>query len=389
MKKIALAIENFSKDGGGAEAYAVELASTLVDDGWEVHCFGEQWGGRPEAAIFHLIQIPQFFPSWLKMLLFALKHRRMVQKQHFDVVMGFGNTICMNVYQSHGGVHWYSTFRKAYAEKKTWTRFFKKILILLSPKHHIRHWIESAPFRQKQLPRLIAISEMIKRDMVSFYKVDSSLVTVIYNGIDVEKFNKGQSRKYRRPMRNKLGLSEQEIVFLFVSFELKKKGIEPLVNAARSLRQRYGDIFKILVVGRTPYPSLSRLIKRVSLEETVIFTGPYKSVREMYAAGDVFVLPTYYDACSLVVLEAMVSGIPPITTDANGIAGIIRNGENGIVLAHPPETHELAAAMESLLDKEKREHMAEAALKLGLQYTNKKNHVAMLEILNRTRARSN
>jgi len=76
VKKIALAIENFSKHKGGAESYAVSLASTLVESGWETHLFGKNWDGEPSAAIFHRITIPKLLPSWAKMLLFALKHSR-------------------------------------------------------------------------------------------------------------------------------------------------------------------------------------------------------------------------------------------------------------------------------------------------------------------------
>ncbi len=93
MKKIALAIENFSRYGGGAESYAVELAQSLIENGWDVHCYGELWGGEPNSAVFHHISIPKFLPTWMRMVLFALKHKKMVKKERFDVVLGFGNTI--------------------------------------------------------------------------------------------------------------------------------------------------------------------------------------------------------------------------------------------------------------------------------------------------------
>jgi len=53
MKKIVLAIENFSPFAGGAESYAVALASILVQNGWEVHLFGETWEGEPDYAVLH------------------------------------------------------------------------------------------------------------------------------------------------------------------------------------------------------------------------------------------------------------------------------------------------------------------------------------------------
>ena len=120
--------------------------TTLIENGWEVHLFGEAWDGEPKEAHFHEIHIPKFLPAWSKLLLFALKHKKMTANQDYDVVVGFGNTMYMNVYQSHGGVHQLSTARKVYSEKSAIKRILKRILILLSIKHWTRAWIEAASF---------------------------------------------------------------------------------------------------------------------------------------------------------------------------------------------------------------------------------------------------
>src|SRR3989339_585428 len=387
LKKIALAIENFDRFGGGAESYAVELSETLIKEGWEVHFFGERWGVEPKAVVFHPIRIPGYLPSWLKILLFALRHRRLVRRENFEVVLGFGNTICMNVYQSHGGVHWFSTFRKVYCEHNPVLRFFKRLTILLSLKQHVRNWIESAPFRTVPVPRIIAISDMIRRDYVKYYHVDEEhIIDLVYNGIDPDKFNVKLLSKYRQEVRNRYGISEDEIVFVFVSYDLKKKGIEPLVKAAGILKQGTALPFRILIVGGQPYPSLQRMVKKKGLTETIIFTGPSKAVPEIYAASDVFVLPTYYDACSLVVLEAMLCGLPAITTEYNGIAGILSDGKNSYVISHPPDGAELAARMQDLLCAERRIALSREAVQLGQLYTKSRNHNAMLKIINEVAA---
>ena len=85
-----------------SDLYAVQLANTLVADGWEVHLYGYGWDGVPAEAHFHrLARLPRWAPSTVRILYFALAHRRMVAKEDFQVIVGFGNTIVMNVYQSH------------------------------------------------------------------------------------------------------------------------------------------------------------------------------------------------------------------------------------------------------------------------------------------------
>jgi UDP-glucose:(heptosyl)LPS alpha-1,3-glucosyltransferase len=379
-RTIALAIEHFSPYKGGAESYAVSLASTLANNGWATHLYGLSWDGEPPAALFHKISVPRILPSWIKMILFAFQHKNMVKGKDFDVVLGFGNTIYMNVYQSHGGVHRFSTSRKVYSESNSVLRLLKRMLIVLSPKDKARHWIESAPFRIKPRPKIIAISEMVRDDMVSFYGVDKDAIELVYNGIDTERYNIGLRERLRGPLRESLGLKEHDIAFVFISYDLKKKGIAPLIDAVAQLRRSKVGRFKLLVVGEKPHPALSRRISDLGLEETVIFAGPTKSPREYYANCDVLVLPTFYDACSLVVMEAMACGLPAITTTANGASGIITHGKDGYTISHPPNSNELADAMKACFSQETLGCMSKEASLTGQRYSLKRNHLEMLRI---------
>ena len=381
MKKIAFAMEKFSRYAGGAESYAVSLAAFLIENGWEVHLFGETWDGEPETAVFHKIAIPKYLPASLKMVLFALKHKRAVQNQDFDVVMGFGNTLYMNVYQSHGGVHWLSTKRKVHSERRKVKRVIKRLIIVFSLKQWVRAWIESAPFRLDPRPRIVAISQMIKKDMESFFRVKGTEINVVYNGVDTSQYDQNLRLEFRGPLRRQLGIRADEVVFLFISYDLKKKGIEPLVKAVSLLIKMGNTNFKVMVIGGLPYKALLRQINALNIEDKILFTGPVRSTKEYYASSDVFVLPTYYDACSLVVIEAMASGLPSITTSSNGAAGIIADGKDGYVISHPPEPLALAIKMQLLLDDEKRQQMSREAFSTGRSYSEEKNHQEMIEIL--------
>jgi len=385
VKKIALAIENFSKHKGGAESYAVSLASTLAENGWETHLFGKNWDGEPRAAIFHRIKIPKLLPAWAKMILFALKHKKMVKSQRFDVILGFGNTIYMNVYQSHGGVHRFSTARKLYTEKNIFFRSIKRLLIVFSLKDKVRNWIESAPFRLDPKPKIIAISLMIKKDFTSFYHISEKEIKVIYNGIDTTKYTIDLKERLRGSIRQQLRITHNDIAFLFISYDLKKKGIVPLIEATAKLKELNFTNFKVVVVGERPYPLLLKRVKRLSLEDTVIFTGPTKAPEDYYANCDVLVLPTFYDACSLVVIEAMACGLPAITTSYNGAAGIITNEKDGYIIPHPPCSAELVEAMKALLVRERLKNMSMEASITGKKYSVKKNHHEMIRVFNELR----
>jgi UDP-glucose:(heptosyl)LPS alpha-1,3-glucosyltransferase len=378
--KIALAIENFSRHAGGAEAYAVGLAETLVQEGFDVHLYGHLWDGEPAGATFHRLRsLPKWIPPSVRLLDFALQHKRMTTTQRFDVILGFGNTLVMNVYQSHGGVHHISNIRKLQAVSNPLLRFLKKLALLSTPKYHTRACIESAPFRMKQRPVIIAISEMVRQDMADYFGINSDEIKLICNGIDYAKFSTPASEG-RNSLRKQWGF-DKEILFLFMAYDFRKKGVRYLVEAAGKLRQNIrAGAFGVVIVGGPPSLQIRRLVTRLDLEDTVVFHGPTTEPERFYHACDVFILPTFYDACSLVVLEAMAAGLPAITTVFNGAAGIITEGKDGLVLQDPRNTDEMGSAMQHFLDPNVL-HGASAAAKLtASNYTIERNHHQMIDV---------
>jgi len=258
----------------------------------------------------------------------------------------------------------------------------KRLFIVLSVKDKVRHWIESAPFRLKPRPRIIAISQMVREDMASFYRINREEIEVIYNGTDTKKHNLGLRERLRGSIRRQSGLNHDDVAFLFISYELKKKGIVPLIEATAQLRQVRVNNFKVLVVGKRPYSSLLKRLAELGLEDRVIFTGMTKTPEDYYANCDVLVLPTFYDACSLVVIEAMACGLPAITTIYNGAAGVITDGKDGYVISHPPAPKELADVMKALASQETLKKMSRQASLTGKRYSIENNHQEMIRIFN-------
>lgn len=379
-RSIALALEKFKRHSGGAESYALSLAETLIQRGWEVHLYAQEWDGFPEKAIFHRIPIIQYLPSWAQMLYFALMHKRMVQRENLDVVVGFGNTIFMNVYQSHGGVHRYSTRRKCFSIRNPLLRFLKRVLVFLSLKDKVRNWIESAPFREQPAPKIIAISQMVVDDFVSCYRVKPGDISLIYNGIDLAKFNPGIRAELRGELRKELNIADDQVMFLFLSYTLRKKGIFPLIEAAAILHARHKGKFKIVIVGKKPQQSVLGMVSKHGLSETLLFHGPTKNPLLYFANADVFVLPTYYDTCSLVTIEAMACGLPVITSECNGAAGIIDSGVDGHVIKHPPDSEELAQAMGVYFSHAKLQEMSQRATEKAQAYSLTANHEAVIKV---------
>ncbi len=139
---------------------------------------------------------------------------------------------------------------------------------------------------------------------------------------------------------------------------------------------RRGPIHLLVCGGGNSAPYL-RLARSLGIQDSVHFLGFYPDVRECYWSSDFFVQPTYYDPCSLVVLEALACGLPVITTEQNGAGELMTNDREGYVLTSPDAEGELIAALDGMTHDAKRSAMSTEARRLGRQQTFD-DHVARL-----------
>ena len=125
------------------------------------------------------------------------------------------------------------------------------------------------------------------------YGVPPGDIAVLPNGYSPAEFSAARVREHRAPMRAKLGYAEGDKVVIFVANELERKGFGPLLRAAASLND---PRLRLLAVGRLDGGRYADEIRRLGLTDRVHFAGPSGDVATFYAAADLFVLPTQYEA---------------------------------------------------------------------------------------------
>jgi UDP-glucose:(heptosyl)LPS alpha-1,3-glucosyltransferase len=351
--RFATAIPDFSRRKGGAERYLVDLCSRMSAQGFEVHVFAERWDEGRKGIQCHRVDTIAF-PRSLRLFLFAVRATRAIREGRYDVSLAVGNTLEADVLQPHGGVHRAWFWRSLNAYENPFLRMGKWLARMLSAKQWISGWIESAPYRMKALPEIVAISEMVKQDMLRWYRLAADRITVLYNGVDIERFHP-RNRQWREEVRKNHGIGD-EFLILFVSNNFRMKGLGYLIRALSQMRREEASPFKLLVLGRDRRSAYLRLAEREGLAREIVFAGSTDNPERYYGAADLLVHPTFYDACSLTVLEALASGLPVVTTAFNGAGGLLQQGEDGWVIENPRDADEIRMAIGYFLDQQNRQH---------------------------------
>src|SRR4029077_4693894 len=167
----------------------------------------------------------------------------------------------------------------------------------------------------------------------------------------------------RTAARAKWALSEAP-TYLLVANNFPLKGLEVALQAL-ALLGTAGSGIRLLIAGAGDIERYGKIAHCLGIASQVRFLGKVDPVEAAYAAADVALQPTHYDACSLSTIEGLASGLPTITTRRNGAIELITAEEQGILLDRSGDVAALADAMGRLLDPDLRRRMGGAARALG------------------------
>lgn len=150
------------------------------------------------------------------------------------------------------------------------------------------------------------------------------------------------------------------VTFIFTGRLIERKGIDLLMRAARELRIRKPDGWRVILAGSDPDDWAKNQVMKYELSDRVQFTGHLESdqLRAEMSRADVFVLPSRADTYAAVVHEAACLGLPLLISRHAGAAdALVSEGENGFVI-DPEVTSDFAEKMERLCDTNLRRRMA-------------------------------
>lgn len=345
--KIALLVKQFKRTGG-KERYVVELARSLSSQGHDVHVYAYSCDtSLVDGITFHQVTFRLSFSSILNTLSFIGETRKMLIGEVYDIIHSHERNYLHEFVTLHSltyceGIEKYPFFRglvQKYFSLRSWLYL----------------WLEK---KQMKSPWLVAVSKEVSRGVAKHYG-RSHQIRIIAPGVDTVFFDPAVLKDLRESTRLANKVEKNELAILLVGSAFQRKGVDRILPFLQGNR-------RLFVVGKGDnIAKYKALIRRMGLEQRVIFTGMIQDVRHYYALADVVVLPSRSEAFGMSVLEGMACGLPVIVSRNSGVSDLIEHNVNGLVMR---EDSELGLYFEQLAARKERVRLGDAARQTAVNY---------------------
>src|SRR6266542_295260 len=351
---------------GGAEAYLKRLARGVIEAGHKVQLIAtnewpeDQW---PLGPITRL--------RAASVVGFADELEQIRPQLDCDALLSLERVWSCDVYRAGDGVH-----RAWLARRRKFELPLKQFARALNRKHRDLLHLEQSLLASRKAGRVIVASQMVKNEIVDLYGYPADRIDIVHNGVPLDKFR--FDSELREKSREDLKLKPDQIALLFAGSGWERKG---LLFAIQAMALCKNTKIRLLVAGRGNEMLYKTKRLRFWREEPVQFLGEVADISRVYAAADIFILPTIYDPFSNACLEALACGLPVITTRSNGFSEIIEQGVHGSIVDFANNVAGLRDAIQFWSDPSRRAAARSANIERASQFDISKNIYETLAIL--------
>jgi len=364
--KIALIIERFNPQAGGAEKSTAQIARHLTQRGHEVTVITWWSPDELETAGYKIDAFTDKHKmGMVNIFRFSYWVRQHLAEGDYDASLSMTTAAAATVVEPRSGTIRETLDRNVAMRPSGWSRIAKRLLIYASPKSQLQLRLERKTLFDPMVKRIVAVSAYVADQLRRHYGQLPDIIDVIPNASDMPSFSSAQRSTWRQTVRQGFAIDSDTPTFLFAAHNPKLKGAVTVLRAVRRLKEQ-GQSGIVIIAGQLSY-ALQRQAAQWHIRDRIRFTGTTDKIAQLMCAADVTVHPTWYDPSSKVVIESLMMGVPAISTRFNGASEWIASEGAGVVLSDPSDDQALAQAMVQLADPAQRAastpangHMAQA-----------------------------
>lgn len=321
----------------------MQIAKEAHTRGHGIDIFCNDWQGEQPAGMsvtqFHI----KAFSNATETRRYHQRLQTELAKQHFDLVIGFNKMPGLDLYFAAD-----SCFaHKAYRERGWLYRQTSRSKVYLEFEH--------AVFGEQSKTEILELSDSERHHFIHFYGTNNKRFHPLPPGISRSRIMANNAGAIRSQTRSALGLTDDQPTLLALGSGFKTKGLDRSLNAVAALIRDGLPKLQLLVAGQDQPRGFIKQAKNLGIENHVHFLGGRDDVPELLQAADLLIHPAYKENCGIALLEAIIAGLPVVTTDVCGYAHFVDKANMGNVIKSPFDPKSLTAAIQATLAVERKE----------------------------------
>ena len=330
---------------GGVQRDMMKVAREMLQRGHTVKIFTLRWHAPDldEAGIEVEVMPVVGLTRHDQYDRFAEDVNNAIRAGHFDLVMGFNKMAGLDVYYAGDSCY----IEKANTQRSAWYR--------LLPRYRSFFAAEKAVFDVQSSTEILCISDVEVPRYRHYYRTAAERFHTLPPGIERDRIAPPNLAEARDEFRAELQITAEDLMLLFVGSGFKKKGLDRALLAVAALPLELRRHVKMYVIGRDKAAAFERMAMRLGLKDQITFYSEGRDdVPRFLFSADALLHPAYDEAAGMVIVEAMLAGLPALVTKDCGYAKYLSDYNAGIVLANPFSQLSLNEALVELLTSEER-----------------------------------
>lgn len=333
--KLALVLFNYFPYGG-LERDMLALAKVCVAHHHDVIIYTQSWQGKKPENI-PVVELPvRAFTNHGRAMAFVKKFQKKIGQEKIDCVIGFNKMPGLDIYYAADVCF----AQKIYEERSWWYRLSARSRQFLA--------LEQAVFSVDSKTQILIIAPDQIAVFQRYYQTPEQRLHLLPPGIRRDRVMPDDYQQQRASLRAQFGLAVDDCLLLMVGSDFRRKGVARSIRAFATLPKKLRDRAQLWIAGLDKPEAMLALANQLGVSEKVKILGARDDVPQLMWSADIFLHPAHTEAAGAVLLEAMVAGLPVITTAVCGYASFVAQWQMGRVLETTQVDSSLAAAIEDI-----------------------------------------
>lgn len=339
---------------GGLQRDFMRIALACQADGYAIVVYCLEWFGQVPDG-FHVERIE--VAGVVNHVRYQNFGQAVTQRAHWRrpaAVIGFNKIPGLDIYYAADPCFEH----KAQTQRKPIYRYTRRYKQMAA--------YERAVFEPDAKTHILLITQQQQEDFVTHYHTQPERFHVLPPGVSQDRQRQPNWREARQAVRDELDLKDHELLLLLVGSGFITKGLDRLLLAVAALPGEMRARVRLLVIGQDNPTVFLRQAQKLNIAERVTIQSGRNDIPDVLQGADLMVHPAYSESGGLVLIEAIIAGLPVIATGACGFAHYIEEAGAGRVLAEPfSQAHLNQAVVRALDDEAQRQTWSAAGVAFG------------------------